>query len=141
LPTSLSLSTSDNITWIVTFVGNTDSGTDGYNSIRDGVYDFIIDASMVHPLGAPEFQMASNSTFVFHRLFGDKDAAYTPGGGTPGVNFAGIDNSGDNLSFQGSLNNPGNYKAWFDFDGDGDVDSNDQTQFTNRFNKELKWAV
>ena len=43
LPTSLSLSTSDKITWIVTFVGNTDAGVDGLNSLKDGVYHLNID--------------------------------------------------------------------------------------------------
>jgi hypothetical protein len=141
LPTSLNLATTDYITWIVTFVGNTDNGVDGYNSLKDGVYDLLFDASMIHPLGVPQIQMASDAMFVFHRLFGDKDAAGTPAGGTVGVDFQGILNSGDNLVFQSTLNNPSNYLAYFDFHGDGTVNTGDNLQFQNRFNKALIWRV
>src|SRR5262249_14491173 len=47
LPTSLKLATTDNIIWTVTFIGNTDDGLDGFNSLKDGVYDLNIDAAKV----------------------------------------------------------------------------------------------
>jgi hypothetical protein len=74
-------------------------------------------------------------------LFGEFDAPSTPGGGTPGVDYEQLVNSGDNWEFLGSKNNPGNYLAYFDFDGDGDVDNADGTQFSSRFNKPLTWSV
>ena len=93
LPASLSFSTSDNVTWIVTFVGNTDAGVDGFNSLKDGVYDLNIDAAKVHPVGAPGVTMAANRTTTFHRLFGDTGLPTTPTGGTPGTDYQAIVNT------------------------------------------------
>src|SRR6185295_14201891 len=78
LPTSLSLATTDDINWIVTFNGNTEDGADGIHSLQDGVYDLNIDAAKVHPRGVSGLAMAANVTTTFHRLFGDTDAPSTP---------------------------------------------------------------
>lgn len=108
------MTTSDNITWVVTFSGNTDDGSDGFKSVKDGVYDLTIDGSKVHPMGAPGVNMEANATTTFHRLFGDSNAATTPIGGTPGTDFQAIVNTSDNLAFRSAFNNPLNYQAFFD---------------------------
>jgi hypothetical protein len=141
LPTSLNVTTTDNKTWIVTFAGNTDTGTDGFPSLKDGVYDLKIDAAKVHPLGVPEVSMTAHSTTTFHRLFGDVNNAATPAGGTPGTDFQAVLNTGDNLAFRQAFNNPANYKAYLDFNGDSVINSGDNLQFRNRFNKSLTWRV
>ena len=141
LPTALNINTTDNITWVVTFSGNTEVGADGFASLKDGVYDFKIDAAKVHPVGSPGVTMSASSTTTFHRLFGDVDAPSTPNGGTPGVDFAALVNSFDNLSFRGAFNNTNNYKAFLDFNGDGAIGSADNLQFRGRFNKSLTWRV
>jgi hypothetical protein len=51
VPTALNLSTSDNVTWTVSFAGNSEGGSDGIRSLKDGVYDLKISAATVHPLG------------------------------------------------------------------------------------------
>jgi hypothetical protein len=141
LPANLDIASADNISWTVTFVGNTDAGADGFNSLRDGVYDLKIDAAKVHPLGVPGVNMAANETTTFHRLFGDTNAPTTPPGGTPGSDFEAIVNSGDNLAFRNAFNNPSTYRAFFDFNGDGVINSGDNLQFRNRFNKSLTWRA
>jgi glucose/arabinose dehydrogenase len=140
-PASLNLTSSDNKTWIVTFIGNTDNGVDGFNSIRDGVYDLRIDAAKVHPAGSPGVNMAADSVTTFHRLFGETDAPTTPSGGTPGLDFEALVNTGDNLIFRGAFNNAANYLAYLDFDGDGTIISGDNLQFRTRFNKSLIWRA
>lgn len=135
------LDTTDNITWVVTFTGNTEIGADGFASLQDGVYNLNIAAAKVHPLGSPGISMAANQTTTFHRLYGDTDAPGTPSGGTPGSDFFAIVNSGDNLGFRGAFNNPTNYKAFLDFTGDGTIVSGDNLQFRNRFNKPLTWRT
>jgi hypothetical protein len=139
LPNSLDVTTTDNITWIVTFVGNTDGGPDGLQSLKDGVYNLVIDAAKVHPLGTPGVNMAANSTTTFHRIFGDTNA---PAGGPGGNNFLATVNSGDNLQFRNAFNKPvgGGYLAYLDFNGDGLINTGDNLQFRNRFNKTLTWT-
>lgn len=141
LPQSLDVQTSDSINWVVTFLGNTDTGVDGLNSLRDGVYDFNTEAAKVHPLGSPAMNMTSNAKTVFHRLFGDANLPSTPSGGTPNVDFQALVNSGDNLTFRSAFNTPANYKPFFDFTGDAAINSGDNLQFRNRFNKALSWKV
>ena len=48
---------------------------------------------------------------------------------------------GSGLQFRGAFNNPANYKAYFDFNGDGLINSGDNLQFRSRFNKLLSWSV
>jgi hypothetical protein len=141
LPTDLAITTTDNITWTVKFSGNTDNGADGLNSIRDGLYDFTIDADKVHVAGTPNVTMAADSSMTFHRLFGDNDVPETPAGGVQGVDFQSIVNSGDNLGFRTAFNNLTNYVAFFDFDGDGIINTGDNLEFRNRFNRLLKWTA
>ena len=77
LPISLDVSSNDNMTWTVTFTGNTDPGADGFNSLRDGVYDLNIIANRVHPLGVTDrehgrqFHDDFSSAFRRHRRSGD----------------------------------------------------------------------
>jgi autotransporter-associated beta strand protein len=141
LPTTLSVSTTNNIAWLVTFSGNMDLGDDGIASLKDGVYDLKVDAAKVHPVGSPNVNMFANSTTTFHRLFGDVDNAATPDRGAPGVDFAATVNTGDNLVFRGAFNNSTNYKPYLDFNGDGAITSGDNLQFRGRFNKSLIWSV
>jgi hypothetical protein len=141
VPAALNVATADNITWIVIFAGNTDDGADGFNSLKDGVYDFKVDAAKVHPQGIAAISMAASSTTTFHRLFGDTSPPATPAGGAPGVDFQAIVNTGDNLAFRGAFNSAATYKAFFDFTGDGVINSGDNLQFRNRFNKGLTWRA
>jgi hypothetical protein len=142
IPTSLVLTpSSDKKTWTITFSGNTDNGADGMKSLKDGVYDFKINAAKVHPLGTPAVAMASNSTMTFHRLYGDLDLPATLAGGTPGVDYQTVVNTGDNLAFRTAFNSAANYKSYFDFDGDGVINTGDNLEFRDRFNKTLTWKV
>ncbi len=143
LPTSLVVTPSgDNKTWTITFSGNTDAGADGFDSIKDGVYKLLIDAAKVHPSSDASVNMAASSTTVFDRLYGDTDAPGTPNGGTAGVDFSAIVNTGDNYIFRGAFNKPApDYKAFLDFDGSGIINTGDNLEFRNRFNKALTWSV
>jgi autotransporter-associated beta strand protein len=142
LPTSLVLNTTDNMNWTVTFSGNTDNGADGFASLKDGVYDLNIDGAKVHPIGAPGVSMGGSSTATVYRLFGDTDAAAsTPAGGVEGVDFQAVVNTGDNLNFRNAFNNPDNYVAALDFDGDGVINTGDNFEFRDRFNKTLTWKA
>jgi hypothetical protein len=143
LPTSLSFASSDKITWIVTFVGNTDAGADGLGSLKDGVYDLNIDAAKVHPLGAPTITMAANRTTTFHRLYGDTGLPSTPTGGTSGTDYQALVNTGDNLTFRAAFNKPagGGYQPFLDINGDRIINTADNLQFRSRFNKSLTWRV
>jgi len=128
--------------WNVAFVGaNLDTGADGLNSLQDGVYQFFVDRTKVHPRGAPNIRGAADQTTVFHRLAGDTGLPNTPASGTAGVDFQALVNSGDNLPFRGAFNNAANYKAFLDFNDDGTINSGDNLQFRNRFNKVLMWKV
>jgi len=139
LPTLLDIGSADLITYVVTFNGNTDNGADFINSIKDGVYDFKIDATKVRSFSNQTIFMTSSSTTTFHRLFGDTNSPSTPVGGTSGVDFEAVVNSVDNLQFRGAFNIAAGYKAYLDFDGDGSVVSGDNLPFRARFNKSLKW--
>jgi fibronectin-binding autotransporter adhesin len=141
LPTIIVTPSSDNKTFKVTFSGaNTvvDPGADGFQSLKDGVYDYTIVASKVHPLGTPGVSMAANSTGTFHRLFGDSNAPTQTGN-----SFSAVVNTGDNLAFRNAFNKPvgGGYLPYFDVNGDGAINSGDNLQFRNRFNKALSWTV
>jgi fibronectin-binding autotransporter adhesin len=141
LPTLTVTPSSDNKTFTVTFSGaNTvvDPGADGFPSLKDGVYDYTIVASKVHPLGTPGVSMAANSTGTFHRLFGDINPPAQTGN-----SFTAIVNTGDNLQFRNAFNKPvgGGYLPYFDVNGDGTINSGDNLQFRNRFNKALTWTV
>jgi fibronectin-binding autotransporter adhesin len=140
LPTSLAIA-GDGTAFSVSFVGNTDNGADGFNSLKDGLYDLVVDGSKVHPVGDPSVNMSGTSTTVIHRLFGDNNLPETPAGGQPGVDFEAIVNTGDNLAFRSAFNNDANYQAHFDFNGDGFISSGDNLQFRSRFNKALTWKV
>jgi fibronectin-binding autotransporter adhesin len=141
LPTLTVTPSSDNKTFTVKFSGaNTvvDPGADGFPSLKDGVYDYTVVASKVHPLGTPGVSMAANSTGTFHRLFGDINAPAQTGN-----SFTAIVNTGDNLQFRNAFNKPvgGGYLPYFDVNGDGTINSGDNLQFRTRFNKALTWTV
>ncbi len=145
LPTNLQISSADNIIWVIRFDGNTDPGAplfqppgDGLNSLKDGVYDLNVVASKVHPLGVPSVNGTANSTTVFHRLFGDANAPDVDGGGS---NYTAILGISDNFAFRSSFNSVPNYRASFDYDGDGTIGVQDNFQFRSRFNRPLTWSV
>jgi hypothetical protein len=64
-------------------------------------------------------------------------------GRDPGVDFAAILNTADNLAFRNAFNKPAGdgYQAFLDFNGDGVINSGDNLQFRTRFNKSLTWRV
>jgi hypothetical protein len=134
----------DQTTWTVAFGGfSTDIGRfDGLSSLKDGVYDFHVDAAKIHLLSAPSTVMISDSSYTIYRLFGDTDGPVTPNGGVPGVDFAAVVNTGDNLVFRNAFfTNPGHYVAYLDSDGDGSIRTADNFEFRNRFNKVLTWQM
>ncbi len=143
VPTNILSSSPDGgTTWILSFDGNTDPTgtppTDGFQSLKDGVYDFTIDAAKVHPLGFPSVNAVSGSSTVFHRLFGDSTGEELPVVGNAHVTVVAVD---DNFSFRSSFANAANYNAGFDFDGDGVIGVADNFQFRSRFNRPLTWNV
>ena len=144
LPTTLNFSSTDNTTWIVTFSGNTDPASpdfpapaDGHNSLKDGVYDFAIDATKVHPVGTPEINAIAFPTTVFHRFFGDRNGEEPPAGNA----HVAIVATDDNFAFRSSFNRSALQRAYFDFDGNGIINIADDFQFRSRFNKPLSWSV
>ncbi len=141
LPDTLQLASSDNITWVVTFDGNTDNGLDGFDSLKDGVYDFHIVAGSVHPLGAPTINMTADSALTFHRLFGDTDAPTSPTGGPPDDDFVATLGIDDNFDFRSAFNNSTSSAAFLDFDGDSSIGIGDNFEFRSRFNRLLRWSI
>jgi hypothetical protein len=141
LPGSLiSTPSTDRKTWTITFAGNSDSGADGLNSLKDGVYDFTINAGSVHPLGVSGVNMAANWTTTFHRLYGDADAP-TATAGPSGTSYAALVLTSDNLQYRSAFNNVPGYQSFFDFDGDGTINTGDNLEFRNRFNRPLTWRA
>jgi autotransporter-associated beta strand protein len=139
VPSNISFTTSDNITWQITFQGGTDDGGDGQNSLKDGVYDFTIDGDKVHSVGSGQ-PLGVDVTSTFHRLYGDTDApTQTPP--PDGPNFFAIVNTGDNLNFRSAFNNPVNYKPYLDFGGESFINTGDNFEFRSRFNRPLTWIV
>jgi len=138
--TLIATPSSDNKTWTLTWSGaNTEVGSvDQLASLKDGVYDLVIDATKVHPAGSPTVNMAANSTTVFHRLFGDTNPP-----AQSGSDFTAILAGNDNLAFRGAFNKPvgGGYVPYLDFNGDGNINSGDNLAFRARFNKSLTWTV
>ena len=87
----------------------------------------------------PGVNGSANSTTAFHRLFSDVDGATNVGSiDTTTVNTD--DNAGAG-GFRAAFNNAANYKSWFDFNGDGVINTADNLQFRNRFNRPLTWSV
>ncbi len=143
LPTQILAQTTNNITWTITFIGNTDPSIpgdpfDGFASIRDGVYDLVVDTAFVHPLGVPSVSGTTETTTTFHRLFGDATGEQLPVIGNNHVTLGAID---DNFAFRSSFNNPTGYLAYFDYDGDGVIGIQDNFQFRSRFNQPLTWTT
>jgi hypothetical protein len=138
-PAKLTVSSADNITFIVTFEGSgtVEPAADGFSSLKDGVYDLNIDAGKVHLAGLPSVNMAANSTTTFHRLFGDTPTSI--GGSTF---LSAVVNTGDNFTFRSAFNRTApDYQAYLDFDGSGLINTGDNFEFRNRFNKTLTWRV
>jgi autotransporter-associated beta strand protein len=141
MPTLNVVPSAGNTTWTVTFSGNAVIGGDGFNSLRDGVYDLTIHADKVHPDGSPNVNMAADSTTVFHCLFGDTNpptATPNPSGGT---DYQAVVNTGDNIRFRGALNIPIGYRPYLDYTGNGLVNSGDNLQFRGNLNHSLTWTV
>ena len=80
----------------------------------------------------------TTAPFVFHRLFGDSTGEELPVVGNQHVAVVAVD---DNFSFRSAFNSLPNYKAYFDFDGDGAIGVADNFQFRSRFNRPLIWSV
>ncbi len=139
IPTNLVSATTDGgTTWVVTFSGNTDPAAAGFQSIKDCVYDLNVNAASVHPLGVPGINGTAGAPFVFHRFFGDSTGEELPVVGNAHVAIVAVD---DNFSFRSAFANVANYRAHFDFDGDGVIGVADNFQFRSRFNRPLTWSV
>jgi len=140
LPANVSVNTTDNKTYVVTISGNTDASVNGLGSLKDGVYDLNVDASKVHAMGTGA-TMAGNYSTTFYRLFGSTGGANTPVGGTAGIDFSARITSLDNFRFRQAFNNNANYLPYFDFNGNGAIDSGDNLAFRTRFNKTMTWSM
>ena len=136
LPAFTATST-DNIHWVVTFVG---TAPNGFNSIADGVYDFKVNTAFVSPLGVPSTTGTTAPITTFHRLFGDSSGDSNPAGPTHLTVIDTADNGGP-LGFRASFNTPANYRPYYDVNGDGVVETTDNLQFRNRFNRPLTWTT
>jgi hypothetical protein len=111
----------DGRTYVVTFWGTAVVGA----SLPDGVYDLVVKAGLVQDRWGNA--LASDSTFAFHRLFGDYD-----GNGTVNsVDYARLTNA------FGAKQGTATYLSLFDYDGNGVINSADYAQFTRRFNVRL----
>ncbi len=137
VPTTVTITPNpDLVSWIVTFSGGTLDGPDGFRYLQEGVYDVVVDGSKAHPVAAPASTLLGNTT-TFHTLYGDNDGVLVQNGNYVS---ASVDTS-DNLIFRSAFNNPAQYQAYFDFDGDHFVNTSDNLQFRNRFNKPLTWSI
>jgi hypothetical protein len=145
IPANLNFASTDNITWTVTWsgTGTVEDELDGFHSLKDGVYDLNVDASKVHPQGNAGVSGSGITTTAFHRLFGDTNLPETPAGGTAGVDFSAVINTGDNFVFRNAFNKPvgGGYLPYMDFDGSQTINTGDNFELRNRFNKALVWRV
>jgi len=127
--------------WTVTFSGaNAQTGTNGFASLKDGVYDLNINGAMVHPTSNPSSSLGGTSTTTFGSLFGKSTGPTSTPNGT-GTDYSMVLNSADNLAFRKAFNNDANYQAYFDFDGNGVINSGDNLAFRQRFNKALTWTT
>jgi hypothetical protein len=128
----------DKKTWTMTFSGAVETGiADGLGSLKDGVYDLLIDGAKVHPFGMSTVRMASNTTATLHRLFGDTNPPETSSGGF----LAAVDNQ-DKQALSNAFNRLGaEYKPYLDFDGNGAIGSADNFEFRGRFSRSLRWRV
>jgi hypothetical protein len=113
-PTAMAfnLSTSDDITWTVTFPSYVGG------SLPNGIFDFTISAAKATSI-ATGLPLPVDQTYTFHRLFGDFD-----GNGTV--------NNADYFAFKaayGQGTGSDAYNAMFDFDGNGIVNNADYFEF------------
>jgi hypothetical protein len=117
-PTSMSFSqtTSNDITWVLTF---TDASYIG-GSLPDGKYDLIVSSSAVTDAGGQPIS-GTNPTFAFSRLYGDF-------GGQGVVNAQDFTILSANF---GAILSP---SLWYlDFYGQGTVNGSDFMEFSQRF--------
>ena len=91
------------------------------NSLADGRYRVLVTGTGVG--GTLGNTMATNTTFEFHRLFGDAD-----GDGGVSIN----DFNGFAAAF-GAVSPAAAFNAAFDFDGDAGISINDFNEFSSRF--------
>lgn len=50
-------------------------------------------------------------------------------------------NTTDNFAFASAFNNPNDYLAFLDFEGNGFINTTDNFQFRSRFNRPMAWTV
>jgi parallel beta-helix repeat protein len=108
-------------TVVMTFGG---PGTQ-YGSLKDGSWTFRVRALRVHSAADPSLTMAADSVASFHRFFGDSNGDRDT-------------DATDRTALLAALGQTTPAAlGTFDFDGDGDVDSADQSQFNKRYGKRI----
>jgi uncharacterized repeat protein (TIGR03803 family) len=123
-PTTITavLSSSDNMTWNLTFPTYTGG------SLPDGIYDLIVTAADVTAVSPPNLPMSGgDQTFTFDRLFGDSDGN-------------GIVNNADYFQFKqtyGQATGSASYNPIFDYDANGIVNNADYFQFKARYGQQI----
>ena len=138
---TLNVATADNKVFIITFTGNTDVGADGFQSLKDGVYDLNINAAKVHQQGSPAVTMGGTSTTVSIACSATPAARDHSRGRHDGVDFRPSSIPATTWSSAAPSTTQAGYKAYLDFNGDGVINTGDNLQFRTRFNKSLTWKV
>jgi uncharacterized repeat protein (TIGR03803 family) len=127
-PTTITavISSSDNVTWNLTFPAYTGG------SLPDGIYDLTVTAADVTSSSTPTLTMSGgDQTFTFDRLFGDADGN-------------GIVNNADYFQFKktyGQASGSANYNPIFDYDANGIVNNADYFQFKARYGQQIVIAA
>lgn len=146
--------------WVLRpFDGDVDIGQDAqgtpfeglFNSVRDGVYDILVDGSKVH---AGDGRRGLDWSGTFWRFFGKVTPPLTQGESALVDDYYVALTSADNLVFRNSFGAneastilytgdqdiyPG-YRRWLDYDGNGVINSLDNFVFETNFNRSLSWS-
>lgn len=132
--------------WVLKFSGSDSvvvNRTDGYACLKDGVYEIIVDGSRV--IGSNESVDGVITQYPAHSfvdnvvaLFGDADGSQQDMNGLAGYAMSTV-STGDNLAFRQAFNNSNRYLPYFDYLGDGVINTGDNLELRTRFGKLLRW--
>lgn len=108
-------------------LGFTTYSVETSGSLMDGKYSMTFNPNIrtLHPTFGLSASPPSPNPVVFHRLFGDADGS----GQTTNSDYSAF------LAAFNTISSSPNYREYFDFDNDQDVDSADRAQFLSRLNR------